>query len=131
MEPRGKEVDESAQEGQEAFKRTYDEAGRETITIRQIGWIRQAGRGRFRRVQWEDGQVERIDNAPDSFYAFPKDTRFEAMVTRILGSWKIVSMTGVKDIGPLPSPEECKALWDRIMERDMPKAPTVSWDEIL
>jgi hypothetical protein len=108
------------------------------MLVRQIGTVIQAGRGTFRRVRWEDGQIEGI-NSPE-LAVIGKGQRFEAMVVRgawinqYKRGWNFIRMYDVKELGPPPTPEECKALWDRIMERGgIPTTadlPAVSWDEI-
>lgn len=108
----------------------------EPMVIRQCGTVVQAGKGRFRRVRWEDGQFERFDDVPE-LSALSKGDRFEAMVTRTAWKdqydrgWKFISMSDVKLLGPPPTHEECKALWDRIMAREIQTIadlPETTWD---
>lgn len=98
---------------------------RDTLELRAIGKIIGAGRGLFRRVEWEDQQVEGL--TVEDLRPFKKGQRFEAMITRDANTWAFVSMREVKPYDPPPiTKEQSEELWNRIMTSA--SLPETTWD---
>lgn len=101
------------------------------MTYRAIGVIIQAGKGIFRRVRWEDGEIEGI-SLPE-LKPLSNGQRFEAMVTRSTCEPHKYKLLGMKDVKPLPplksiSREEALALWERVGGNNL--GETVSWADL-
>ena len=88
------------------------------------------------KVQWEDGEVERFtpEQAGPLLNLSPGD-RFEAVVERTPWTprdpgWRPVRVHEASKLGPPPTPEQCQALWDRVMSRAASSRdlPGTSWD---
>lgn len=105
-----------------------------TSCWRELGVIRQAGRGRFRRVCWYESGipplVQRVDSGPPEFFKLPKGQYFEAKVLRDSETWAVLGMTDFKLNDPPKhmTEEESLALWNSI--QTTASLPEVSWDEI-